>query len=124
MKYIFQLMIILAVSFAGEVLHAVVPLPVPASVYGLIILLMLLITKIVKLSQVETTANFMISIMPLFFIEPSVALMTSFGIVKGSVIPLCIASFLSFASVIIVTGLTSQLVIRIKRKRENQNELK
>ena len=66
----------------------------------------------------------MISIMPLFFIEPSVALMTSFGIVKGSVIPLCIASFLSFASVVIVTGLTSQLVIRIKRKRENQNELK
>ncbi len=124
MKYIFQLMIILAVSFAGEVLHAVVPLPVPASVYGLIILLILLITKLVKLSQVETTANYMISIMPLFFIEPSVALMTSFGIVKGSVIPLCIASFLSFASVVIVTGLTSQLVIRIKRKRENQNELK
>lgn len=124
MKYIFQLMIILAVSFAGEVLHAVVPLPVPASVYGLIILLILLMTKLVKLSQVETTANYMISIMPLFFIEPSVALMTSFGIVKGSVIPLCIASFLSFASVVIVTGLTSQLVIRIKRKRENQNELK
>lgn len=124
MKYIFQLMIILAVSFAGEVLHAVVPLPVPASVYGLIILLILLMTKIVKLSQVETTANYMISIMPLFFIEPSVALMTSFGIVKGSVIPLCIASFLSFASVVIVTGLTSQLVIRIKRKREDQNELK
>ena len=124
MKYIFQLMIILAVSFAGEFLHAVVPLPVPASVYGLIILLILLITKIVKLSQVETTANYMISIMPLFFIEPSVALMTSFGIVKGSVIPLCMASFLSFASVVIVTGLTSQLVIRIKRKRENQNELK
>lgn len=124
MKYIFQLMIILAVSFAGEFLHVVVPLPVPASVYGLIILLILLITKIVKLSQVETTANYMISIMPLFFIEPSVALMTSFGIVKGSVIPLCIASFLSFASVVIVTGLTSQLVIRIKRKRENQNELK
>ena len=124
MKYIFQLMIILAVSFAGEFLHAVVPLPVPASVYGLIILLILLITKIVKLSQVETTANYMISIMPLFFIEPSVALMTSFGIVKGSVIPLCIASFFSFASVVIVTGLTSQLVIRIKRKRENQNELK
>lgn len=124
MKYIFQLMIILAVSFAGEVLHAVIPLPVPASVYGLIILLILLMTKLVKLSQVETTANYMISIMPLFFIEPSVALMTSFGIVKGSVIPLCIASFLSFASVVIVTGLTSQMVIRIKRKRENQNELK
>lgn len=124
MKYIFQLMIILAVSFAGEVLHAVIPLPVPASVYGLIILLILLMTKLVKLSQVETTANYMISIMPLFFIEPSVALMTSFGIVKGSVIPLCIASFLSFASVVIVTGLTSQLVIRIKRKRENKNELK
>ena len=118
MKYIFQLMIILVVSFTGEVLHAVIPFPVPASVYGLIILLILLVTKIVKLSQVETVANYMITIMPLFFIEPSVALMTSFGVVKGNVIPLCIASFLSFISVVIVTGLTSQLVIRFKRKRE------
>ncbi len=124
MKYIFQLMIILAVSFAGELLHAIIPLPVPASVYGLVILLMLLITKIVKLSQVETTANYMISIMPLFFIEPSVALMTSFGIVKGNVIPLLIASFLSFASVVIVTGLTSQIIIKMKRKREEKNESK
>ncbi len=124
MKYIFQLMIILAVSFAGELLHVIIPLPVPASVYGLVILLVLLITKIVKLSQVETTANYMISIMPLFFIEPSVALMTSFGIVKGNVIPLLIASFLSFVSVVIVTGLTSQIIIRMKRKREEKNESK
>lgn len=128
MKYVFQLMIILGVSFLGEILRMILPLPIPASVYGLLILLLLLMTKIVKLSQVEDTATYMISIMPLFFIEPSVEIMTSFGVVKGHILPLCIASFISFAAVIGVTGATSQAVIRFKKKKskakENKNELK
>lgn len=122
MKYIFQLTIILGVSFAGEVLHRVLPLPIPASVYGLLLLLFLLMTKIIKLSQVEDTASYMLSIMPIFFIEPSVAIMTSFGAVKGKVLPLFIASFLAFAAVILVTGRTSQIVIRYKKKKEHKGE--
>ena len=122
MKYIFQLMIIMAVSFVGEVLHVLLPLPVPASVYGLLILLLLLILKIIKLSQVEDTASYLISIMPIFFIEPTAALMNSFGIVKGNILPLCFASFFSFVAVMAVTGLTSQAVIRNKKKKEERKD--
>ena len=36
----------MAVSFVGEILHAVLPLPIPASIYGLVLMLALLMTGI------------------------------------------------------------------------------
>ncbi len=39
MKYIRQFTIILFISLAGEIIHLLVPLPVPASIYGLLIML-------------------------------------------------------------------------------------
>ena len=115
MKYIFQLSIIFAVSFVGEILNGSIPVPIPASVYGLIILFLLLCTKKVKLHQVEDVADFMISVMPIFFIEPTVGIMNSYGLVKGKLAALVLAAFLSFVAVMIVTGLVSQLLMKGKK---------
>ena len=52
----FQSWRILAFCFLGEILHAVLPLPIPASVYGLILLLLALRLGIVKLEQVRKWA--------------------------------------------------------------------
>ena len=113
----FQLAIIFGISFVGEVLNALLPLPIPASVYGLVILFLLLCTKVVKLEQVETVAEYLMAIMPLFFIEPTVGIMKSYGLIRGNVLALFIASFLSFFAVMIVTGLVSQAIIRIQNKK-------
>ena len=122
MNYIFQLSIILGVSFAGELLNTLLPLPVPASVYGLVIMFLLLCTKIVKLEQVEKVSEYLMAIMPLFFIEPTVGIMNSYGLVKGKIIPLFIACFLSFAAVVVITGGVSQGIIRFRRKKQSENE--
>lgn len=122
MNYIFQLAIILGVSFAGELLNTLLPLPVPASVYGLVIMFLLLCTKIVKLEQVEKISEYLMAIMPLFFIEPTVGIMNSYGLVKGKIIPLFIACFLSFAAVVVITGSVSQGIIRFRRKKQSENE--
>ncbi len=122
MNYIFQLAIIFGISFLGELLNALLPLPVPASVYGLVILFLLLCTKIVKLEQVETVSEYLMAIMPLFFIEPTVGIMNSYGLVKGNILSLFIACFLAFAAVIAVTGLVSQSIIRMKRKKKGESE--
>ena len=123
MNYIFQLAIIFGISFAGEVLNAILPLPVPASVYGLVILFLLLCKKVIKLVLVETVSEYLMTIMPLFFIEPTVGIMNSYGLVKGNILPLFIACFLSFAAVVVVTGSVSQFIIRYKRKeKDNEHE--
>lgn len=124
MKYVFQLALILSISFAGEILNAVLPFPIPASVYGLVLLFLLLCTKIIKLEQIEAVADFLIAVMPIFFIEPTVGIMTSYGLVKGKVAALFMAAFLSFALVLVVTGLVAQGIIKIKgsntKKRKKQ----
>lgn len=122
MKYIFQLTIIFGISFVGELLNALLPLPVPASVYGLVILFLLLCTKIIKLEQVETVSEYLMAIMPIFFIEPTVGIMQSYGMVKGNILPLFVACFLSFGAVIAVTGLISQMMIRMQKKSKNNQK--
>ena len=64
MKFVRQFMIILAISFVGELLHALLPLPVPASIYGLVLMLIGLQTGILPLNAVNEAGGFLIEIMP------------------------------------------------------------
>ncbi len=68
MKYAYQVMIIGGISLAGELLNYLLPLPVPASVYGMLLLLICLCTKVIKLDQIQETADFMLVAMPLVFV--------------------------------------------------------
>ena len=60
MKYLKQFLIILAISLLGEVLKELLPLPIPASIYGMVFLFILLLTGVIKLDQVKlkTQENF------------------------------------------------------------------
>lgn len=125
MKYINQLMLILGISFVGELLNYFLPFPLPASVYGLLILFVCLLTGIIKLSQVEDVSQYMIAVMPIFFIEPSVGLIESMGIVGNSIVTILLAALLSTIAVFAVTGLGAQAVIRYQKKKkgDKNNEL-
>lgn len=122
MKYLKQLTIILVVSLIAEVLSYFIPLSVPASVYGLVLMVILLLTGVVKLDQVEDVADFMLAIMPFFFVAPTVSLMTSFDAIKGNVVVLILMCFISAVTVILVTGLVAQAVIRLRKKKKKEEE--
>lgn len=118
MKYINQFLIIAGVSFVGELLNKIIPFPVPGSVYGLLLMFILLSTKVIKLHQVEDVADWMISVMPIFFIPPTVGLITVVGHLSAMTIVAIIAiSVVSTFAVMFVSGHTSQAIIRMKRKR-------
>ena len=117
MKYIIQAGIIATISFIGELLHFFVPLPIPASVYGMVILFALLCLKVIKLPQVEDVANWLLSVMPIFFIAPSVGLINSFDSIKGQVLPLVFICFISTIVVTVLTGLVAQGIIRLQNKK-------
>ena len=116
MKYIFQLGIILFVSFIGEILNAVIPLPIPASIYGLVIMLVLLITKIIKLEQVKETGNFLVAIMPIMFIQPATGLLEIWGDIKDLLVPILFITFVTTIIVMVVTGHVTQYIIRRKER--------
>ena len=59
MKYVFQFGRILAVCLLGEVLAAVLPLSIPSSVYGLVLMLAALKLGILRLEQIKDTGGFL-----------------------------------------------------------------
>lgn len=88
----------------GEALHVLIPLPVPASVYGLVIMLIALGTHIIRLEQVKEAAEFLIEIMPVMFIPAGVGLLTAWGILKPVCVPIILITVITTVVVMIVTG--------------------
>lgn len=123
MKYLVQIGIIGAICAVAELLYVLLPFPIPASVYGLVLLFVLLMTGIVKLPQIEETADFLLLIMPVLFLEPSVKLMTALPILKGQAVRLFLLCIVSTCVTIMVTGVTAQVLIRRKRRRQERSDM-
>lgn len=120
MKYIKQFLIILSVSFAGELLKLLLPFPIPASIYGMILMFLALMTGIIKPEAVKETGMFLIEIMPVMFIPASVGLLTSFGTLKAMLVPVCIITVVTILIVMFVTGWVSQLIIRKGEEKKHE----
>lgn len=119
MKFLRQFGVILAVTFIGEALRFFIPLPIPASIYGIIIMLMVLKTGIIKLEYVKEAAAFLIEIMPLMFIPAAVGIMASWEALQDIYIPIIIITILSTVIVMAVTGRITQLMIRLEKRKIN-----
>ena len=122
MKYVKQFAIIALMTFLGECLNLLLPLPVPASIYGMILLFLSLQTGILKLYQIEETADLLLAGMPIFFISPTVSLMSSIGVIKDSLVGVLVICLLSTIIVMAVTGLVSQAIIRHDKKKKEVQE--
>lgn len=120
MLYLRQFCIILFVSFLGELLHVMIPLPIPASVYGLLLMLSALCAGIIKLNQVKEAAGFLIEIMPVMFIPAAVGLLESWPFLKPVWLPVIFITLVSTVIVMAVTGQVTQRMIQ-KDKRNGEN---
>lgn len=120
MKFIKQLSVIMAVSFVAELMEYLIPIPVAASVYGLVLMLIGLMTRIIPLEKVESAADFLVEIMPILFVPPTVSIMTSVEEMKQMLIPLCVISVVSTILIMVVTGRVSQSIIRKGTGKEKQ----
>ena len=122
MKYVKEIVIIFGITMVGELLNKFIPLPVPAGVYGLFILLGGLCSGIIKLSDVEVTGNLLLDLMPVMFIPAGVGLMSSWGIIdkieelKAVMIPMLIITFVTTFIVMSITGVTAEWIIKRQKK--------
>lgn len=115
MKYIYQIVIIFIITFIGEVLYKFIPLPIPASIYGLVIMLVCLKTRIIKLEQVKGTGVFILETMPIMFIPAAVGLITVWKDVTNIILPIIIIVVLSTVFVMVTTGKTTQFILHRSR---------
>ncbi len=120
MKYIKQFSIILLISFIGEVLNYVIPLPIPASIYGIGIMFSCLKFHIIPYESVRETGHYLIEIMPIMFIPAAVGLINVWNIIRPSCIVYLTITFVSTAVVMIISGLITQFIITRKKVEEHE----
>ena len=122
MKYVIQFLIIAAFAFIGELLHWFIPLPIPASIYGIVLLFIALELKWVKVSDIREVSSFLIAVMPIMFIPAAAGLMESWGAVKSSVWEYALITIVSTFVVMGVSGAVTQFVIWRGKKNEQRSE--
>lgn len=120
MRYVKQFSIIIMISFAGELLKELLPFPVPASIYGLVLMLLALITGIIKVEQVNDVSTFLLDVMPVMFIPASVGLMESWHVMQSILIPASILCIVGTLIVMVVSGRVTQRIIVGREKRKNK----
>ena len=114
MKYVKQFMVIIIFSFLGEILHEVLPFPVPASIYGLVLLFLALLIGVIKEEQIKETADFLVEIMPILFIPAGVGLMTKWGALKQLLLPFSLIVTLGTLFTMVVTGKVTEGMLKKK----------
>lgn len=122
MKYTNQLIVILLISFVGELFNHFIPLPIPGSVYGMILLFILLLTGLIKLHQIKDVGNFLIDIMPMLFIPSAVGIMAQLDQLKSIWLEIIIITLVTTVIVMAVTGLTTQAIIYLKKEKGSHDE--
>ena len=114
-------MIIILISFVGEVLHYLLPLPISASIYGLVLMLVGLASGLIPLAAVKDTAYFLVETMPLMFIPAGVGLIDSWGELRPILLPVIV---LLLVSTVLVMGVSGQVTQQMMHhgKKEDKNE--
>lgn len=116
MKFLIQFLIIIAFSLAGELLNWLLPLPVPASIYGIILLFIALMTKVIKVEHIKETSNFLLAIMPVLFLPPAVGLIPAWDSVRPNLLEFVLITLVSTFVVMAAAGYMTQYVIRKRKK--------
>lgn len=114
--YLKQGALIFGFTLLGEVLSRLIPLPIPAAVYGLVLLFSALCAKIIKVEHVSKVSDFLLTILPILFVSPAVNLLESWGILAPHILPIVLIVVASTVLVFIVAGLVSQALCRKEGK--------
>lgn len=117
MKYLKQIVYILLFTLIGQVLEQVIPFPIPGAIYGLVLLFLALCVGLIKVEDVEDVSKFLISVLPVLFVAPSVNLLAYWNVLSAQIVPFVIINVLTTLLVFAVTG----LVVQWFRKKGDKN---
>lgn len=114
MKYLHQVCLIFLFTFLGELLHSLIPLPIPASIYGMVLLFAALALKIVPSKMVHDAGSFLTSILPLLFVAPAVSLLDCWDLLKDNIAAILVILVVTTVLTFVVSGGVTQWFVRKK----------
>ena len=118
MKYLSQFLIILGFTLAGEALQRIIPLPIPASVWGIALLFTALCLKLIKVEQVKKTAAFLSSLLPLLFVSPAVKIVEDWALIREDLLGIALVLIATTVLTFAVSGRVAQAFVKKEGKRD------
>ena len=119
MKYLKQVVIILAFTGLGELLAALIPFPIPAAIYGLVLMLIALCTGVLKVKHIDTTARFLLSLLPFLLVSPAVNILKYWGVIRQELLAICVIVVVTTFLVFAVSGLVTKWLLG---RKEDSND--
>lgn len=119
MKYLSQFLIIMGFTLTGEALQRLIPLPLPASVYGIVLLFAALCLGLVKVSQVKEAGSFLSGLLPLLFVSPTVGIVENWALIQPQLLPILL---LVVGSTVFVFGISGRITQWLMKKGGTRHE--
>lgn len=118
MKIIKQVGIIFSLCWLSIVIANYLPLPIPSSIIGLLLLLICLLTGVLKVEHIQEKSDFLLGNMAFFFIPAGVGMMNYLDILKTSWFPLLIICTVSTVVTFAVTAYSIKLTLKLMSKSQ------
>lgn len=118
MSSLIQVGVLMLTMLVGTVLKELIPVPVPATIYGMILLFILLKAKVIKVHDIEPISSRLLAVLAFLFVPAGVGMINEFNSLKGHIVVVFLAIFLSNFITLFVTG----HVVQIIQKRGNKHD--
>ena len=122
MKILNQIVIIFFICLIGDVISSILPFPFPGSVLALIILFFCLFFRIVKVSQIEDLANFLLENLSLLFIPATVSIIKYADVLKSILLPFLFICLITTVITFLCTAYSVNLVTFLLNKKGGKKD--
>ena len=123
MKIIRQIGIIFTVCWLSILVEKALPFSFPASVIGMLLLFICLLTGLLKIEHIQEKADFLLENMAFFFVPAGVSIINYFDVLKSTWIQLVVICVISTVVTFAVTAWSVKLTVRLlSRLRERRSE--
>ena len=116
LNYLRELGILLGICVLGDVVSKLIGNVLPGNVLGMILLLVLLVTRLVKCRQVEHAADFFLKNMAIFFLPVSLGILDLYAELKSQLAAILAICLLTTFITALATAATVHLVLRLQER--------
>ncbi|ATD31455.1 antiholin-like murein hydrolase modulator LrgA [Macrococcoides bohemicum] len=128
-NFFHQAIVISVILLISKIIESFMPIPMPASVIGLVLLFICLSTGIVKLGQVERVGTALTDNIGLLFVPAGISVVKSLGLISEHPFLIIGLIFISTLLLLLCTGFFSQMIVMTTERKEkssvkNETEVK
>ena len=101
----------------GEITRALINFPIPPVVYGMLYLLIFLLTGLFKVEDVEDVSNALLSNLAFLFVPITVMLMDQLDVLGENIVPILV---ITIVSLFLTMGVTAKVVELVQNGRKKK----